>query len=53
MQGMEEDKVEEVLSEDCGGVWLVAGVDMKGKKPQAPRARTCGTSQLVKALLPH
>ena len=31
VQGMEED-CEEAPSEDCGGVWLVAGVDERGKR---------------------
>ena len=31
VQGMEEDH-EEATSEDCGGVWLVAGVEERGEK---------------------
>ena len=36
VQGMEDDKGDEETSEDCGGVWLVAGVDVRSKEVGCP-----------------
>ena len=40
VQGMEEE-CEEVPSEDCGGVWLVAGVDERRVTDGSPSVLTC------------